>query len=280
LSKYHKIALITKLGKYEELIANLLLLGIESFEEIKDGVVFYSDETTEYGKEKIITSIKNKFPDIIIDTEEFIEKNWDELWKKSIEPVSIKDKIVIYPAWKKNEINRDVPIKIEIDPKMSFGTGHNETTQIVLEMMCEFLDEDDKFMLDFGSGTGVLSIAGIKMGVRNVIANDIDNDAIENSKEYFRINSVQDSIKLYQCSLNEIKESDFDIIAANIISGVIKSNIGIIRSKLKPGGKLFISGILISEKNDIVDFLVKNGFKIKNISEKAEWLGIYCLKNK
>lgn len=280
MSEYHKITLITKSGKYEELITNLLLLGIESFEEIEDGIVFYSDKTMNYKIEEIISSLKNKFPDIKIDTEEFIEKNWEELWEESIEPVYIKDKIVIYPAWKKQIINQDIPVKIEIDPKMSFGTGHNETTQIVLELMCEFLDKDDKFMLDFGSGTGVLSIAGIKMGVQNVIANDIDNDAIENSKEYFRINSVQNSIKLYQCNLNEIKESDFDIIVANIISGVIKSNIGIIYSKLKPGGKLFISGIMINEKNNVIDFLLKNGFKIKNISEKAEWLGIYCVKIK
>lgn len=280
MSKYNKITLITKPGKCEELITNLLLLGIESFEEIEDGIVFYSDETMDNKIEEIISSLKNKFPDIKIDAEEFIEENWEELWEKSIEPVYIKDKIVIYPAWKKQFINQDIPVKIEIDPKMSFGTGHNETTQIVLELMCEFLDKDDKFMLDFGSGTGVLSIAGIKMGVQNVIANDIDNDAIENSKEYFRINSVRNSIKLYQCSLNEIKESGFDIIAANIISGVIKSNIGIIYSKLKPGGKLFISGIMLNEKNDVIDFLLKNGFKIKNISEKAEWLGIYCVKIK
>ena len=263
---------------YEELIANLLIFGIESFEETEEGIVFYSDETMEYKIEEIIASLKNKFPEITIEDEEFREKNWNELWEKSIEPVYIKDKIVIYPAWKRLAINQDIPVKIEIDPKMSFGTGHNETTQIVLEMMCEFLDKDDKFMLDFGSGTGVLSIAGIKMGLQNVIANDIDNDAIENSKEYFRINGVQDSVKLYQCSLNEIKETDFDIIAANIISGVIKSNIGIIYSKLKPSGKLFISGILINEKNDVMDFLTKNGFEIINISEKAEWLGIFCLK--
>lgn len=255
-----------------------MLLGIESFEEIENGILFYTDESLEINAEEIITALKNKFPDIIIDAEEFIGKNWNEMWEKSIEPVYIKDKIVIYPSWKRHSIEQNIPVKIEIDPKMSFGTGHNETTQIVLEIMCDYLDSDDKFMLDFGSGTGVLSIAAVKMGVQNVIANDIDNDAMENSKEYFKINNVENSVKLYQSNLNEIKESGFDVIAANIISGVIKNNISIIHSKLKPGGKLFLSGILIDEKNDMKDFIQKNGFIIGDIYKKAEWLGIYCTK--
>ncbi|MBN1632810.1 MAG: 50S ribosomal protein L11 methyltransferase [Ignavibacteria bacterium] len=279
MSRYNKIKLIVKLEKYEELIANLMLLGIESFEEITDGLVFYTDDTIEYNAEEIISVIKKKFPDIVIKLEEFIEKKWNELWEKSIEPVYIKDKIVIYPSWKKNTINRIFPVKIEIDPKMSFGTGHNGTTQIVLELMCNNLGEEDKFMLDFGSGTGILSIAAIKSGVEKVIAIDTDKDAIENSKEYFKTNDVQNSVVLIQCSISDVKESDFDIITANIISEVIKKNISIIYSKLKPGGKLFLSGILIDEKKDITEFLQRNNFKVINISEKEEWLGIFCLKN-
>lgn len=279
MSKYRKITLLLKVEKFEELITNLLLLGIDSFEEITDGIVFYTDDNIEYELDEIINSLRNKFPDIIINIEEFTEKNWNELWAKSIEPVYIKDTIVIYSSRKKNSINRNIPVKIEIDPKMSFGTGHNETTQLVLEMMCDYLDKDDNFMLDFGSGTGILGIAGIELGVDKVIANEIDTDAIENSKEYFEINNVSDSIKLYQCRLNEITETDFDLIAANIISGVIKHNIQTIYAKLKPNGKLFLSGILIEEKNDITEFLEENGFTIKNISEKGEWLGIFCTKH-
>ena len=278
MSNYHKITLYTEIEKYEELIANLLLLGIESFEEIENGLVFYTDGTIEQDIEEIISALKNKFPEIIIETEEFIEKNWNELWAKSIEPVYIKDKIVIYPSWKRQSINQSIPVKIEIDPKMSFGTGHNETTQLVLELMSNYLSTEDKLMLDFGSGTGILGIAGVKMGIGKVVAIEIDDDAIENSKEYFQINNVSDSVILYKCRLNEISESDFDIIAANIISGVIKFNINTIHSKLKQGGKLFLSGILKTEKKEMTDILTENGFLIKDTYEKAQWLGIYCTK--
>ncbi len=278
MSNYHKITLYTEIEKYEELIANLLLLGIESFEEIENGLVFYTDGTIEQDIVEIISALKNKFPEIIIETEEFIEKNWNELWAKSIEPVYIKDKIVIYPSWKRQSINQSIPVKIEIDPKMSFGTGHNETTQLALELMSDYLSTEDKLMLDFGSGTGILGIAGVKMGIGKVVAIEIDDDSIENSKEYFQINNVSDSVILYKCRLNEISESDFDIIAANIISGVIKFNINTIHSKLKQEGKLFLSGILKTEKKEMTDILTENGFLIKDTYEKAEWLGIYCTK--
>ncbi len=278
MSKYHKITLIAGVEKFEELTANLLLLGIESLEETDNSLVFYTDDNIKYGTDEIVSALKNRFPDINIEVNESPEKNWNEIWARSIEPVYIKDKIVIYPSWKKKSINLNIPVKIEIDPKMSFGTGHNETTQLVLELMGDYISKNDKYMLDFGSGTGILGIAGIKMGIEKVIAIDIDDDAIINSKEYFINNNVSDSVTLYQCRLSDISETGFDVIAANIISGVIKSNIDTVHSKLKQNGKLFLSGILNTELGEISDFLNNNGFKIKKTLEKAEWLGIYCLK--
>jgi len=222
--------------------------------------------------------LQQKFPDLIINVEEFLQKNWNELWEKSIEPVYIRNKIVIFPSWKKNQINNDFPVRIEIDPKMSFGTGHNETTQLVLEMLCDFLTKDDNTMLDYGSGTGILSIAGIKLGLKSVTAIDIDENAVENSKEYFFLNNVDKYINLLQCNIYQVSGSGFDIISANIISSVIKDNIVHIFSKLKPKGKFFLSGILINETEEILKLLTDTGFKPEHLSQKSEWLGIHCIK--
>lgn len=161
---------------------------------------------------------------------------------------------------------------------MSFGTGHNETTQLVLEMMCGFLKPNDKYMLDFGCGTGVLSIAGIKLGLDSVIAIDIDEEAIENAKDYFRINNVSEFVKLFKKNISEIKETGFDIICANIVRSVIEENLKIISNKLKQSGKLFLSGILTEEDNRICNALSNDGFKIVEKFSKADWLGIYALK--
>ena len=208
-------------------------------------------------------------------------QDWDKNWKKTIKPVFIKDRIVLYPSWLKKEVRKyKKRILIELDPKMSFGTGHNETTQLVLELMCDFFDVKDKYVLDYGCGTGVLAIAAIKLGQKKAVAIDIDEDSIENAKEYFKINKVTESIKLFKKDIFEIKNKNFDIIYANILRNVIEKNLGEIYSKLKTGGKLFISGVLADEEVQISDSLKKNSFRIIDKRFKSEWLGIYAVKEK
>jgi ribosomal protein L11 methyltransferase len=208
-------------------------------------------------------------------------QNWDKNWRKTIKPVFIKDKIIIYPSWlKKETLKFKDRILIEIDPKMSFGTGHNETTQLVLELMCDFFDSKDKYVLDYGCGTGVLAIASIKLGHRNAIAIDIDDDSIENSKEYFSKNKVSDKIRIYKKDIFEVKNKNFDIIYANILRSIIEKNLGEIFNRLKPGGKLFISGVLADEEIQISNSLRKHNFRIIDKRFKSEWLGIYAVKEK
>jgi ribosomal protein L11 methyltransferase len=217
-------------------------------------------------------------PEKQLTVSEFSKYNWSDVWKKSIQPVNIKNKIIVYPSWKKNELkNTRHKILIEIDPKMSFGTGHNETTQLILEMMCKHITNKDKTMLDYGCGTSILAIAGIKLGLKSAVAIDTDNDAIINSRENIRINKVQKQVKLHSGKINSLKISDFDILAANLTSGIIVNNLKNISKKLKPAGKLFASGILKEEKYRITKAL-REYFIIKNSYKKSEWLGFYCIK--
>jgi ribosomal protein L11 methyltransferase len=205
--------------------------------------------------------------------------NWYNEWKNSIEPVNIENKIIVYPSWRKKEVNRNKDkILIEIDPKMSFGTGHSETTQMMLKMMCRVIDEEDKTMLDYGCGTGILSIAGIKLGLKSVTAIDIDKDSIDNAQDYLSLNRVGKKIKLYKADIDNIKENEFDIIAANIDLKVIKNKLHSIYHKTKFGGKNLISGILKREQPIIVNALNKNKFKVNNIISQAEWICLYTIK--
>ena len=209
----------------------------------------------------------------------FDDKDWNKEWEKTIEPIYIKDKIVIYPSWKKNflDITR-ANILIEIDPKMSFGTGHNETTQLILEDMCEYIEPGDKSMLDFGCGTAILAIAAVKLGMEKAIAIEIDSDSIENAIDYTETNNVSDKILIYKADLQEIDEKDFDVICANITSNVIIPNLDLMYNKLKPDGKLFITGILVQEKEELMSELRSNGFDVINVNQKAEWLSFYSKK--
>jgi ribosomal protein L11 methyltransferase len=224
--------------------------------------------------------VENYFSDSIkITVREFINKDWNKEWEQSIEPVYIKNKLIVYPSWKFNEVkNKQDKILIQIDPKMSFGTGHNETTQLILEMLCDFLTEDDNSLLDYGCGTAILAIASVKLGVNKAIAIDIDIDSILNAKEYINSNNVNNKILLYESDIDELEETDFDIICVNIIRNVIEEKLDAIYKKLKPYGKLFISGILKTELDSFNEYLILNKFQIEYYNYKSEWSGIYAQK--
>lgn len=266
---------------YEKIYNLLYMSGIENILEEDGFLKIYFPQKEKKEAQELAETLKEKFKlsDDSVSLKNFDAKNWNDEWENSIEPVYIKNKLVIYPSWKRKIlISPDSKILVEIDPKMSFGTGHNETTQLVLELLLDEIDEEDKYMLDFGCGTGILSIASIKLGMEKAIAIDIDDDSIENAKEYFKVNGVNKNIKLIKGNISEIEEEGFDIICANIIRSVIEDNISKIHEKLKSGGKLFISGVLSDEEEKITGVLKRNGFEIKQINYKSEWIGLYAAK--
>lgn len=266
---------------YDEIYNHLYLNNVKSILEEEGMLKIYFDKkdigSAELLKQDLVKSKIVREKDISIEA--FPDKDWNEEWKKSIEEVRIRNKIIVYPSWKKDKLkNAEGKILIEIDPKMSFGTGHNETTQLVLEMMAIYLKGNEVKLLDFGCGTGILTIAGIKLGVAQGIAIDIDEDSIENAGEYFKKNSVSKNVKLLKADISEINDDGFDVICANIIRSVITDKFRHIKDKLMIDGKLFLSGILDSEDQVILELLFQNDFEVVDILKKAEWIGIHAIK--
>ena len=281
---YIEIQIAFKKDTYENICNELYLNGIENILE-EDGFLKLYLPQSEKSKAELIRNVlieKDLISDKEFTSEKFEESNWNEVWESSIEPVYIKDKIVIYPSWKKEEVHKSEKDKdkilIEIDPKMSFGTGHNETTQLVLELMADYIEGSEEKLLDFGTGTGILSIAGIKLGVNYATAIDIDDDSIDNAREYFEINNVHDKIHLIKSDIRNFQEDSFDIICANIIRSVIIDRLEHISEKINTNGKLFVSGVLLSEDQEVLEYLTQYDFEIIDISSKAEWIGIYAIK--
>lgn len=267
---------------YELIYNRLYLNGLTTILEENGTLKVYLPETDSPLADKIkneLTTADN-IAEGCISLGRFENKDWNTEWEKTIEPVYILDKLVIYPSWKRDELDLSRGnIPIEIDPKMSFGTGHNETTQLILEQVSSFIDPiNDKYLLDFGSGTGILSIAAIKLGVESAVAIEIDDDSVINAAEYFELNGVSGSIVMHQADIAEISETGFDVVAANITSNVIIPNLGNIYSKLKSGGKLFVTGILKEETETLINELTKHNFLMKELKQRAEWSAFYAIK--
>jgi len=278
---YYEIEIAPTKANYDRIYNRLYLEGIQNIVEV-DGLVKICFKKNE--RKKVTGLIENlqRIPGVIpgnINLTELESYDWSKKWKNSIRPVFIRNKIVIHPSWKRNEIKRSKNrIYLEIDPRMSFGTGQNETTQMMLEMMCDYLEPGDKYMLDFGCGTGILSIAGVKLGLKSVIAIDIDNDSIRDANYYILKNNTSKNIKLFRKDISHINQTNFDIISANIDSKTVSKNLRVIRAKLRNGGKLFIGGILQEEKAEIKKKLQNCGFEIVQTRKKTEWTAFYARK--
>jgi ribosomal protein L11 methyltransferase len=217
--------------------------------------------------EPILTQVLNRFGKKF--TKKFIEgKNWNEEWEKQFEPVIIANKVMIRAAF------HPPPELIEYDliitPKMSFGTGHHATTAMMITQMLA-IDFTNKMVLDFGTGTGILSILASKLGAKKVLAIDNDDWSIENAAENIAANNVL-NIELQNSSNNG--EGYFDIILANINKHVILDYLPAMLQHLNKQGVIILSGLLQTDHGDIERAIkAENGVITQYLSE-GEWISL------
>jgi ribosomal protein L11 methyltransferase len=197
------------------------------------------------------------------------DRNWNELWEKTIQPIRVTDRIVIAPSW------HPVPpepgqIVLIIDPKMSFGTGYHETTRLTLRLLQRYV-APGMHVLDIGTGTGILAIAALRLGASSAVGVDIDNWSYENARENAERNGVAGTFRVVHGSLSDTGKILFHLIAANIQRDIIEGMIGEMCTRLTPDGTLLISGILLTEKDLVLRSLTAQGLVVHAILEEHEW---------
>jgi len=201
------------------------------------------------------------------------DTEWSEQWKEFFKPLPIGERILVYPSW---ESVGDFPgrdIRIQIDPGMAFGTGGHSTTLLALELLESSIQGGEK-IADVGVGSGILSIAAVKLGAREAVAIDVDEKATGIARENSQKNGVGDRIHVMRGDSIRVIEDKYDTIVCNIYTKVILSMIPDFRACLRSDGSLILSGILEIELPKIEVELQNNGLAILETRFDEEWAAV------
>lgn len=207
-------------------------------------------------------------------------KDWLEEWKKGFVPFALTQKVWIVPSWL--EIPKEAPQAIRIDPGMAFGTGTHATTQMAAYFVEKYSQKypekvKDMNFIDVGTGTAVLAMLAKMGGFEKIKGIDIDPEAQRVSKENTKLNNMPD-IAITSELLEEVKEK-YDVVMANIIDGVLINLRQDLLRVLKPGGQLFVTGILVERETLFFEkFIEESKLKVVRRLEKDEWVGFWLTK--
>jgi ribosomal protein L11 methyltransferase len=266
----------------ELLIPQLLEIGCHGFLETDSSLVAYIDRSLLTGNQ--YADLGNRLTGILkatrtgtaFDIREMKDEDWNLQWEQSIEPVEIGTRLVIEPSWRRHAYP-DGKVVLEIDPKMSFGTGHHESTRLCLTLLESNMRPDD-LVLDVGTGTGILAIAAVKLGARSAVGIDIDEWSIENAHENVKANHVEKSVRIVRASLEDFRGGVFDCILANLTFNLIRDSLPRLRELLSDNGFIVISGFLDSDLAPMQECLTRHCFGISATLEEHGWSALAARK--
>lgn len=252
------------------LIAELGEVGFESFVETEEGVLAYVQKQ-EWSEQSLdsITIFTN--PDFKIEyvSKEIEQENWNATWERNFNPIEVGEQCVVRaPFHEKPEVRYD----IVIEPKMSFGTGHHETTHMMLQFILEH-DFEGKSVLDMGSGTGVLAILAAMRGAEKVDAIDIDNWCYHNALENVERNEVG-QVKVFEGDVRLLGDKSYDIILANINRNILLSDIPSYVAHLNSNGILFVSGFYEDDIFAISEICSGCGLIFEKNIKRNDWVAV------
>jgi ribosomal protein L11 methyltransferase len=249
--------------------AELLASGYESIIEKELGILTYIVETEWNEQELLELLTKYGIGTAAVHFKPVPNQNWNAVWEASYEPITLDKRIRIRAPF--HEADSSFEHELIIQPKNTFGTGHHETTQLMLQLM---LDEtfSGKLIFDFGCGTGILGLMALKLGAERVTGNDIDGWCTDNINENMQLNHLQ-AFEFRQGDLSVIKSDErFDGILANINKNILMANFEKLTTHLKRGGFLLISGFYEQDLDDL-----KSAAEIKGLSfEMHRTLNKWC----
>ncbi|MGN0643127.1 MAG: 50S ribosomal protein L11 methyltransferase [Huintestinicola sp.] len=228
---------------------------------------------------------EHKFGRLEAELANVCEEDWANNWKKYFKPLTVGEKLVIKPSWESYDGSEGERTILEIDPASSFGTGKHNTTQLCLELIEEYLSENDR-VLDIGCGSGILSIASVLLGADSACAVDIDLNSTNIAKENAEKNHIPaDKYTVYHGNIigdEELREkigTGYQLLEVNIVADVLIAMSGIFGRFLAPMGTIIISGIITERCSEVMEAMEQNGFKRLCLRESGGWAAAafsYC----
>ncbi len=258
------------------LLALLADIGYDSFEETDEGLKAYilNDDFDESAVKALFVFESEEFT-ISYKTDKLAVKNWNEEWETNYEPIIIDDKIYVRAPF--HEANPKYPLEVLITPKMSFGTGHHQTTRLVSQLMLP-LPWEGKTVLDMGTGTGMLAILAEKLGAEKITAIDNFEWAVENTDENALANNCT-RISTIHGDAKALKGLKFDFVLANINRNVLLHDMEVYLGTLATGGELIISGFFDRDEEKLVTEAAKWGAQLIGKTTEDKWMACHFIKS-
>lgn len=258
------------------LIDELADMGFDTFEETDFGFKAYiPSEDFDKGQVDDRLALYNDMITFSYEVNLIPHKNWNEVWESNFKPIEVGDQIYVRATF--HDAKPEFPYEIIIDPKMAFGTGHHDTTCLMMSSMLE-TDFKGKKVLDMGCGTGILAILAAKLGASNLTAIDYDMLCYKSTFENTALNHVK-GVHVICGSKEEIPQEEFDIILANINRNILTDQMERYSEVLKPGGEIYFSGFYEHNDLDIIkESAHKNGFNYISHKTSNHWVAAKFVK--
>jgi ribosomal protein L11 methyltransferase len=254
------------------LMAELGEIGFDIFEETDSGMKAYCplDQYDASAAHEIMARYRFLGPIDVVESE--IEKqNWNAVWETNYDPIRISDQVNIRASF--HEPDPTVAMDIVINPKMSFGTGHHETTTLMVQAMFE-IPLEGKTVLDVGTGTGILAFIALKLGASRAHGFDIDPWSIENSIENAALNGCE-SATFQEGTIRNEPEEAYDVVIANINRNILLNELSEYASRLQAGGYLLLSGFYSDDIPILLDAALPLELQLEEKTSLRNWA---CLR--
>lgn len=211
-----------------------------------------------------------------IETTTIQDSDWENSWKDYFDILNIGEKFVIVPTWREYENEEDKYV-INIDPGMAFGTGGHETTSLCIKNLEKYVKPHDN-VIDVGCGSGILSIVASYLTDGSLKAVDLDKLAVDVSRENFALNNLENRIEVEEASLLTKETKKYNVIVANILAHIIELMLEDAYKLLEDGGYFITSGIIKDKKDELLEKMLEQGFKLVEETSDNEWYSFVVTK--